>query len=116
MADDSLLALSNTLIAGRYAVDTSQILLDAGGGIPAYLARDRMASDGKRVALAVSRDASPNARALRLLTEPIDNLMVPLAHGIAPLPGGNGEGMFIVCTPPPGPPVSASLNAWPDKA
>jgi hypothetical protein len=115
MADDSILALSNSLIAGRYAVDTTQALLDAGGGIPAYLARDRMASDGKRVALLVSRDASPNLRALRVLTEPVDNLMVPLGHGIAPLPGGNGEGYFVICTPAPGPPVSAEMNPWPDK-
>ena len=43
MADESLLTLSSTLIAGRYAVDTSQPLADAGGGLPAYLARDRMA-------------------------------------------------------------------------
>jgi hypothetical protein len=116
MPDDSILALSNTLIAGRYAVDTAQVLLDAGGGLPAYLARDRMASDGRRVALAVSRDVSPNLRALRLFTEPVDNLMVPLAYGIAPLAGGKGDGCFIICTPPPGPPVSAGLNAWPDKA
>ncbi|MEA2743205.1 MAG: hypothetical protein QOG25_1576, partial [Acetobacteraceae bacterium] len=116
MADDSLLALSNTLIAGRYAVDTSQFLLDAGGGIPAYLARDRLAADGKRLALLVSRDASPRARALKMLVDPIDNLMVPLGHGVAPLPGGKGEGYFVVCSPPPGPPVSAPLTAWPEKA
>ena len=75
-----------------------------------------MAGDGKRVALSVSRDAAPHMRALRVLSEPIDNLMVPLGHGIAPLPGGKGEGYFLICTPPPGPPVSASLNVWPDKA
>jgi hypothetical protein len=116
MAEDSLLTLSNTLIDGRFAVDTSQILLDAGGGIPAYVARDRLASDGRRVALAVSRDASPRARPLRILTEPVDNLMVPLGQGRAPLAGGTGEGYFIVCTSPPGPPVSASLNPWPERA
>jgi hypothetical protein len=116
MAEDSPLALSNALIAGRFAVDVSQVLPDAGAGIPAYLARDRMASDGKCVALAVSRDASPCARALRILIEPIDNLMTPLGHGVAPLTGGKGEGYFIVCTPPLGPAVSASLSAWPDKA
>jgi hypothetical protein len=115
MADDPRLAFSNTLIAGRFAVDTSQVLLEAGGGIPAYLARDRLAADGKRVALAVSRDASPRARALQVLVDPIDNLMMPLGHGVAPLPGGKGEGYYIVCSPPPGPPVSASLNSWPEK-
>jgi hypothetical protein len=116
MADDSLLALSNTLIAGRYAVDTSQPLPDAGGGLPAYLARDRLAANGNRVALAVSRDASPRAGALSVLLEPIDNLMVPLGHGVAPMPGGKADGYFIVCSPPPGPPVSAPLNPWPEKA
>ena len=116
MADDSLRAFSNTLIGGRFAVDTSQALPDAGGGIPAYLARDRQLSDSRRVALLVARDASPRARALKVLTEQVDNLMVPLAHGMAALPGGKGEGYFIICTPPPGPPVSAKLNVWPEKA
>src|ERR1700733_3670300 len=116
MAEDTPLALTNALIAGRYAVDVSQVLPDGGGGIAAYLARDRMASDSKRIALAVSRDASPSYRALRILTEPIDNLMTPLGHGVVPLAGGKGEGYFIVCTPPPGPAISAQLNRWPDKA
>lgn len=116
MADDSPLTLSKTLIGGRYAVDTSQALADAGGGLPAYLARDRMASDRRHVAVAVSRDASPRTRHLKVLAEPIDYLMVPLAHGIAPLSGGKGEGYFVICPPPPGPPVSAPLNPWPDKA
>ena len=116
MADDSLLALSHTLIAGRFAVDTSQILLDAGGGLPAYLARDRLAADGRRVALAVSRDASPRAQHLKILTELVDNLMVPLGHGVAPLAAGKGTGYFVVCTPPPGSPLSAALNPWPEKA
>jgi hypothetical protein len=116
MADESLLAPPNKLIAGRYAVDTSQVLLDAGGGLPAYLARDRMASDGRRVALAVSRDASPRVPHLQMLDEPIDYLMTPLAHGVAPLAGGKGTGYFVICTPPPGAPVLATLAPLPEKA
>lgn len=115
MADDSFLALSSTLIAGRFAVDPTQVLLDAGGGVPAYLARDRMAADGRRVALAVSRDASPRVRHLKILNELVDNLMVPLGHGIAPLQAGKGVGYFVICMPAPGPPVSAALNPWPEK-
>jgi hypothetical protein len=115
MADNARLARSTGLIDGRYAVDTSQPLPDAGGGIEAYAARDRMASDGKRVALVVSRTASPPDRALRLLTDPIDNLMTPLAHGVAPLAGGKGEGYFIICTSPPGPSLGSALNAWTEK-
>lgn len=116
MSDDSRIALSNALIAGRFAIDTSQALLDAGGGLPAYLAHDRLAAGGRRVALVVSRDASPRVRHLKALTDPIDNLMVPLGHGVAPLAAGKGRGYFIICTPPPGPPVSAALNPWPEKA
>jgi hypothetical protein len=116
MADGSLVAVSSTLIGGRFAVDTSQVVLDAGGGLPAYLALDRAAADGRRVALAVSRDASPRARHLKALDEPVDHLMAPLGHGVAPNPGSKGEGYFVVCTSPPGPPVSAALNAWPEKA
>ena len=115
MADDSFLAPSSTLIAGRFAVDPAQALLDAGGGLPAYLARDRMAADGRRVALAVSRDASPRARHLKILNELVDNLMVPLGHGVAPLQAGKGVGYFVICTSAPGPPVSAALNPWPEK-
>jgi hypothetical protein len=99
MADESLLTLSNALIAGRYAVDTSQILPDAGGGLQAYLARDRMAADRKQVALAVSRAASPRMRHLQALDEPVENLMAPLGHGLAPLFGGKGEGYFVICPP-----------------
>jgi len=116
MADASLLTLSSPLIAGRYAVDTSQVLPDAGGGLPAYLARDRMVSDARRVAVAVSRDASPRDRALNVLGEPIDDLMTPLGHGVAPFAGGKGVGYFVVCTPPPGPPLSAALSPWPERA
>ncbi|WP_428539249.1 hypothetical protein [Rhodopila sp.] len=116
MADGSLVAVPNTLIGGRFAVDTSQVLPDAGGGLTAYLARDRSAGDARRVALAVSRDASPRARHLKALDQPIDYLMAPLGHGVAPNLGGKGEGYFIICTPPPGAPVSAALNTWPEKA
>ena len=89
---------------------------DGGGGLPAYRARDRLAADALHLALMVSRDASPRGNAIRALTEPIDNLMTPVGQGVAPLAAANGEKFFIVCTPPPGPPVSAGLNVWPEKA
>jgi hypothetical protein len=112
MADDS----ESALIAGRFAVDAARPLPDAGGGVPAFLAADRQAAAVRRVALAVSRDAPPRVKPLLALDEPIDNLMTPLAHGVAPAPGGKGEGYYVICTPPPGPPLSAALNAWPEAA
>lgn len=112
MADDS----ESALIAGRFAVDAAHPLPDAGGGVPAFLAADRQAVALRRVALAVSRDAPPRVKPLLALDEPIDNLMTPLAHGVASAPGGKGEGYYIICTPPPGPPLSAALTAWPEAA
>ncbi len=114
MVDDPILARSNTLIAGRYAVDTAQSLPDAGGGLPAFVAWDRQVSGARLAALAVSRDASPRVLALSVLGEPAESLMVPLAHGIAPLAAG--KGYFVICSPPPGPPISTGLNLWPEKA
>ena len=77
--------------------------------MPAYLARDRVAADGRRVAFAVSRDASPRPRHLKLLMDGIDNLMMLLAHGLAPsTPAAQGEGYFVICAPPPGPSIAAS--------
>lgn len=108
--------IASTLVADRFAVDTTVVLADAGGGLQAFLARDRLAGDARRVALQVGRDASPRVRALSLLTEPIDNLMVPLGYGAAPCAGGKGEGGFVICNLPPGPPVSAALHIWPEKA
>jgi hypothetical protein len=114
MADDS--PPTKGLIAGRFAVDASVSLPDAGGGLPAFMARDRQAADSARVALLVSRGHSPRANALSALSDPIDNLMGPLGHGIAAAPGGKSEAYYIVCPSPPGPPLSASLRPWPERA
>lgn len=116
MSDSPHAPRSDTLIAGRFAVDTSVALPDAGGGIPAYLARDRLGADAKRVALQISRDASPRARTLKTINDPIDNLLVPLGYGSAPLAGGKGQGSFVICPTPPGPPVSATMRVWSEKA
>jgi hypothetical protein len=104
------------LIDGRFAVEIAHPLPDAGGGLPAYPAADRLAPGARRVALAVSRDASPRAKALLALGDPIDDLMVPLGHGVAPGPGGKGQGYYIICTAPPGAPLSASLTPWNEAA
>lgn len=116
MADEIVSSKSPSLIAGRYAVDMAQPWADAGAGLPAFAATDRVGLEGKRVAIAVSRDASPRSRVLRQIEHPIDNLMSPVADGIAQTAPGGDERYFIVCTPPPGPPVSSPLNVWPDRA
>ena len=77
-----------------YAVESTKALPDAGGGLPAYVAHDRQAANANRVALMLSRNASPRLGALEALIDPIDNLMAPLAHGIAPSPGRQGRGVL----------------------
>nr|WP_294526085.1 hypothetical protein [uncultured Rhodopila sp.] len=104
------------LIDGRFTVDTALKLPDSGGGLPAYTAADRLAPNARRVALEVSRDASPRMKALLALGDPIDNLMVPLGHGAAPASGGQGEAYYVISTAPPGPPLSASLTPWNETA
>ena len=112
MPDDT----TSTLIGGRFAVDPSHALPDFGGGLPAFAAGDRLAPSARRVALQVSRDASPRAKPLLTMGDPIDNLMVPLGHGVAGAPGGKGDAYYVVCTAPPGPPLSASLAPWNETA
>jgi len=111
MANDS--ASPDTLIAGRYAVDPFRPRADAGGGLAAYLATDRQGGEASLVALAVDRYASPRRSALLALERAIDNLMVPVAHGIAAAPG-SGQGYYVVCSSPPGPPLSAGQEPWPE--
>lgn len=103
------------LIADRYAVLLSQPLPDAGGGLPAFAASDRQTGDTALVAIQVRRDQPARARALQMLANPIDNLLIPLAHGPAPAPRGEA-GYFIICPAPPGPPLAGHLQPWTEAA
>lgn len=105
--------LSDTLIAGRYAVDPSRPLPGVGGGLAAYVATDARNSEVRLVALAAGRHAGPRLAALQALDAPIDNLMVPLGHGVGPRPGG-GQGYYVVVTGPPGPMLETGLEPWPE--
>lgn len=104
------------LTTGRFVLDTAALVPEAGAGVPAYLATDRQAANDRRVALLVSRDVSPRLNALNAIRDTIDNLMTPLGHGVYPAPGGKGDAYYIICSSPPGPPLSASLRAWPERA
>jgi eukaryotic-like serine/threonine-protein kinase len=109
------MAKPETLIADRYAVLLAQPLAEAGGGLPAYAAKDRQTGDTALIAIAVQRDLPPRTRALQLLGSPIDGVLTPLAHGAAPGPRGEA-GYFVICPPPPGPPVAGRLRVWPEAA
>jgi hypothetical protein len=103
------------LIADRYSVELSQPQPELGGGLPAFGAIDHKGGEARLVALAVSRHASPRLRCLQLLQRPIDNLMVPVGHGVGPRSGG-GQGYYVICSAPMGRPVSAILAPWPEAA
>jgi hypothetical protein len=103
------------LIADRYSVELTQPLPELGGGLPAFGAVDHKGGEARLVAIAASRHASPRLRCLQILQRPIDNLMVPVAHGVGPGAGG-GQGYYVICSAPVGRPVSAGLEPWPEGA
>ena len=112
MADPS----GSRLIGGHYRVDADNPLPEAGGGLPAFAATDtRGAERGTLMALRVGRPAPARARALQIPLAGIENLLLPLAHGLgSPIEGQ--DAYHIVCQAPPGPPVSASPRPWPETA
>ena len=104
-----------TSIAGRYTVLPAQPMPEAGGGLPCFAAKDSRSGDTGLIAIQVRRDAPARAQPLQLLTQPIDGLLTPLAHG--PAPGPRGEaGYFVICPAPPGPPLTGRLRPWPEAA
>ncbi|MFO1028254.1 MAG: hypothetical protein U1E70_24020 [Acetobacteraceae bacterium] len=105
----------NSLIADRYSIELSRPMPEVGSGLPAFAAVDRRGGDAKLVALAASRFASPRQRCLEVLDRPIDNLMMPIAHGVGPQPGG-GQGYYVICTAPFGQPAALALTPWPEAA
>jgi hypothetical protein len=102
-------------IDGRYRIDPHAPLPELGGGRPAFQVSDSKAGDGRLVALAADPFASPRHRCLAVLDRPIDNLMVPVAHGLGPGPNG-GRCYYVVCNAPMGRPVSADPTPWPEAA
>jgi eukaryotic-like serine/threonine-protein kinase len=105
----------DTLIADRYAVLLTQPMPGAGGGLPAFSAKDRQTGDTALIAIQIRRDTPPRARVLQALNSPIDGVLTPLAHGPAAAPRGEA-GYFVVCPAPPGPPLAGHLRAWPEAA
>ncbi len=101
------------LIAGRYAVDPAAAMPSAGGGLTTFGATDQTTGDAGFVAVQVQKQAPARASALQALTRPIDGLLCPLAHGVAPGPDGQ-PGHFVISRSPPGPPLAASLRPWPE--
>ena len=95
----------------RFAVDPTRPLPDAGGGVPAFAASDRRDPGGPPLmALRLDRAAPARVLAAARLEAGIDGILAPLGAAVA---GGDA---YLVAHAPPGPPLSASLRAWPEAA
>ncbi len=108
----------SSLIDGRYEVDLAEEMLWAGGGLPAWAAKDRHARgqrDGAPALMAqrVGRHAPTRARALQALANGIGGMCTPLAQGLGAVVDGHAA-WFVICEAPQGPPVSANLQPWPE--
>jgi len=102
-------------IAGIYVVDPTRPLPLAGGGVPAFAVTDRRTGRTDVMALQVAPHVPARPQHLQVLTKPMEGLLTPLAHGKGPAIGGEA-GYFVICNRPPGPPVSATLQPWPESA
>jgi len=103
------------LIGGQYAVDLSQPLPDAAGGLPAFTATDRRAPHRTLMAVPMKRHAPANILASQLSTDGITGLTLPLAHG--PGPEIDGEaGYYVIAPLPEGPSLSSRLRPWQEAA
>ncbi len=100
-----------TLIAGQYAVDLARPLAGAGGGLTAFAAIDHRAHRPDLMAVQVQRRHPPRASAVLALTQPIEGMLTPLAHGPAPGPAGTAA-WYVIAAAPPGPPLSARTRHW----
>jgi hypothetical protein len=102
------------LIDGHFAIDFDTPLASAGGGQPAFAAHSTRAGSGF-MAVQAAFGMPVRARLLSaLIGSPIPNVLVPLAHGTAPMPSGE-IGYFVMCPAPPGRPLSADLRPWSEQ-
>ncbi len=101
------------LAGGRFLVDVTQRLPDAGGGITAFAATDTRGPGASVIALLVDRHAPARPRPLQMLNTGIEGLLMPLAHGPGP-PADSEAAWYVICQPPDAPPVSAGLRPWPE--
>ncbi len=104
---------SGGIAGSQYLIDVNNKLPDAGGGIAAFAASERLADTSPLMALRVDRHAPARARALQTLNGGIEGLLTPLAHGIGPSIDGQSC-WYVICQAPTGPPVSNVMRAWPE--
>jgi hypothetical protein len=103
------------LAGGRFLVEVTRPMPDAGGGVAAFSAIDRRAGSTPLMALRVERDMPARPRPLNAPTSGIDGLLSPLAHGLGP-PVNGQPGWYVICEAPIGAPLSSGLRPWPEAS
>lgn len=93
------------LVANQYTVDLNRKFPPV-GGLPAFGAADQASGRSDLMAIQLHRQIPARPRAFRVLAEPIEGLLTPLAHG----PAGNT--CYAICLAPPGPSVKVRSRAW----
>ncbi len=109
---DRVPASSAALIAEQYSVDVHRPLPPI-GGLAAFGATNQRSGLAELMAVQVSRPLPLRARALQVLSVPIEGLLTPIAHGTVPVPGPD-DAYYVICPAPPGPSLAASLRVWPE--
>jgi hypothetical protein len=106
---------ADRLVGGLFAVEPSRPMLGGGGGLPAFVA-ERRGVGPRGMAVQAMPDAPPRMEAITALSgASIPGVLAPLAVG--PARGSDGrDAVFVICTEPPGPPLSAEkLRVWDEQ-
>ena len=106
--------MAQTLIGGRWRLETGRPLGGVGGGLPAFAAIDMTDEGGPpAMALRVARDAPARAGMLTALERggPVAGVLMPLAWGVGAAADGEIAG-WLICPSPLVPPVIENLRPW----
>jgi eukaryotic-like serine/threonine-protein kinase len=99
------------LVADRYEVNPKQPLPGAGGGPPAFAARDRTGAHAPVMAVQVQRRFPARGLMQGGFGGLVEGVLAPLGLGCGP--GGDGsEAFYAIAQAPPGPAVMAVNRAW----
>lgn len=99
------------LVADQYEVNPKQPLPGAGGGPPAFGAKDRTGAQAPIMAVQVERRFPARAQVQGGFGVPVEGALSPLGLGCGPAADG-GEAFYVIAQAPPGPAVSGVSRTW----
>jgi hypothetical protein len=106
---------TEALIGGQYAVSLAHPLPGTGGGLASFA----VVGHPGLMAVQALRQSPARWRPLQTLSFPLENVLGPVAHGVAPAlpepgfpPGRPTTGYFVISRAPQGASVAADLHPW----